>query len=121
TMSLSLALSSSVPHLTTISILPLLPCSIYLRIFFLMIRRPPRSTLFPYTTLFRSHRRDVDRATPPHLRPRHRQRSPGPRRSRMVDRKSTRLNSSHVKISYAVFCLKKKKKEKKVRINDSIE
>src|SRR2546426_5043742 len=84
--------------------------------FFLMIRRPPRSTLFPYTTLFRSHhrqtpatlrfvhvvrgdehggallRQDVDRA--PEL-------APG-------DRKSTRLNSSHLVISYAVFCLKKK-------------
>src|SRR5690349_22044251 len=76
--------------------------------FFLMIRRPPRSTLFPYTTLFRSLSRrlrggdhgggaasagegDLDAA----------------RR----DRKSTRLNSSHVEISYAVFCLKKKKKD----------
>src|SRR3989337_3309613 len=68
--------------------------------FFLMIRRPPRSTLFPYTTLFRSRS--------------------APRSSRWVanecrnmwgtDRKSTRLNSSHGSISYAVFCLKKKKK-----------
>src|SRR6266511_5733613 len=67
--------------------------------FFLMIRRPPRSTLFPYTTLFRSRRcargarccaaQRIDIA-------------------RFGDRKSTRLNSSHVKISYAVFCLKKK-------------
>src|SRR6266496_2562534 len=66
-----------------------------------MIRRPPRSTLFPYTTLFRS-RRDRDRqvAGP---RPR------GRRSGRHRDRKSTRLNSSHVEISYAVFCLKKKK------------
>src|SRR5256885_9437359 len=79
----------------------------FLFFFFLMIRRPPRSTLFPYTTLFRSlagkglrlllcgvtDRRDVgaQRAAP--------------------DRKSTRLNSSHLVISYAVFCLKKKKKK----------
>src|SRR6266496_1473208 len=64
-----------------------------------MIRRPPRSTLFPYTTLFRSrccHETRLGRAD--HL--------PQQRR----DRKSTRLNSSHVEISYAVFCLKKKKK-----------
>src|SRR3989442_7795403 len=82
--------------------------------FFLMIRRPPRSTLFPYTTLFRSHlsglpgRRDQQRAPPD----RRRQRSQhGRRGSGQVegDRKSTRLNSSHVRISYAVFCLKKKK------------
>src|SRR2546426_1189146 len=86
-----------------------------------MIRRPPRSTLFPYTTLFRSHLVQKDRlglleqlvaglpvAEPGRLleqavvfgiRP------PGP----VVDRKSTRLNSSHLVISYAVFCLKKKK------------
>src|SRR3712207_7713782 len=95
--------------------------------FFLMIRRPPRSTLFPYTTLFRSHdprgpqgsrtstdgdasassstrsatgllgdprQRDIDAARHPRIR---------------RDRKSTRLNSSHANISYAVFCLKKKK------------
>src|ERR1041385_9463239 len=68
--------------------------------FFLMIRRPPRSTLFPYTTLFRSARPSKRR------RRRHRQR---PLRRRHADRKSTRLNSSHGYISYAVFCLKKKK------------
>src|SRR2546426_3157826 len=83
-----------------------------------MIRRPPRSTLFPYTTLFRSalpqlvdggdihaagdrderpHRRDVDHVA--------------------GDRKSTRLNSSHLVISYAVFCLKKKKKKKSIQDN----
>src|SRR2546427_3533864 len=72
-----------------------------------MIRRPPRSTLFPYTTLFRSHREAP-------ADPRHRQRRPlrtgdTPDR-RAQDRKSTRLNSSHSQISYAVFCLKKKKK-----------
>src|SRR6266536_3522863 len=69
--------------------------------FFLMIRRPPRSTLFPYTTLFRSPR---SRGGP---RGRH---SPRERRGNRGDRKSTRLNSSHEWISYAVFCLKKKKK-----------
>src|SRR2546426_2550618 len=80
-----------------------------------MIRRPPRSTLFPYTTLFRSPfgrrpavldsflqgRRDK------HPKPAHRASAPG-----QQDRKSTRLNSSHLVISYAVFCLKKKKKRK---------
>src|SRR5437899_8735731 len=78
------------------------PCS---SLFFLMLRRPPRSTLFPYTTLFRSPRdrrrpRDHDRQSRRHAE--HRQRDPRP------DRKSTRLNSSHLGISYAVFCLKKK-------------
>src|SRR5437660_4499146 len=88
--------------------------------FFLMLRRPPRSTLFPYTTLFRSvHGRAADQrpggrlvARLPRARRqlqgagRHQVRAePGARR----DRKSTRLNSSHVAISYAVFCLKKKK------------
>src|SRR2546427_7443551 len=83
-----------------------------------MIRRPPRSTLFPYTTLFRSHRRqrrpvhrdqfirDGQLARGRHLRQRH-----GGRR--VEDRKSTRLNSSHSQISYAVFCLKKKNKNDK--------
>src|SRR5476649_2978015 len=78
-------------------------CSLSLLFFFLMIRRPPRSTLFPYTTLFRSCR---DRARPEHGRVRL-----GARRRQ--DRKSTRLNSSHTVISYAVFCLKKKKKTKR--------
>src|SRR5262245_64625617 len=74
--------------------------------FFLMIRPPPRSTLFPYTTLFRSPGR-CRRGAPSHGRgPRS---PPGPR-ARDPDRKSTRLNSSHLGISYAVFCLKKKKK-----------
>src|SRR6476660_10293875 len=68
--------------------------------FFLMIRRPPRSTLFPYTTLFRSPRRAA-RGTDA--------RPDDGRRGRRGDRKSTRLNSSHQIISYAVFCLKKKK------------
>src|SRR5690349_23093510 len=82
-----------------------------------MIRRPPRSTLFPYTTLFRSVRPGVqvrepleDGELPACLLERH------PRWSSTgawSDRKSTRLNSSHVEISYAVFCLKKKKKTTK--------
>src|SRR3989442_5546951 len=65
-----------------------------------MIRRPPRSTLFPYTTLFRSAITDQGRAQGP---------LPwaSPRNHHKRDRKSTRLNSSHVRISYAVFCLKK--------------
>src|SRR5687768_17987946 len=73
---------------------------VFVVIFFLMIRRPPRSTLFPYTTLFRS----AGRA--------HCGCAPAPRPGRAAprrDRKSTRLNSSHGYISYAVFCLKKKK------------
>src|SRR5438309_11696625 len=96
--------------------------SFFVFFFFLMIRRPPRSTLFPYTTLFRSpktaarHERFRDLA----------QGNPAERkafRTRLLainpifwiaqDRKSTRLNSSHSSISYAVFCLKKKKKKNK--------
>src|SRR3712207_9432696 len=94
--------------------------------FFLMIRRPPRSTLFPYTTLFRSDVAAGQRqlgvvlgADEAAERPR------GGRRDDVVvlgvdvehrhgDRKSTRLNSSHANISYAVFCLKKKKKKNKL-------
>src|SRR3954463_5318629 len=70
--------------------------------FFLMIRRPPRSTLFPYTTLFRSRDPARGRQVLPHV---------GEPRQRVLklDRKSTRLNSSHTIISYAVFCLKNKK------------
>src|SRR6266513_5570817 len=76
-------------------------------LFFLMIRRPPRSTLFPYTTLFRSPRADPGAAH-------HRARRDLLRHGRDLrnqareDRKSTRLNSCHVSSSYAVFCLKKK-------------
>src|SRR5256885_5999477 len=81
-----------------------------------MIRRPPRSTLFPYTTLFRSSRRRVRSRQHLGQRRRHRpepRRSTGrDRRSFRLDRKSTRLNSSHLVISYAVFCLKKKKIQK---------
>src|SRR5438105_10086299 len=90
-----------------------------------MIRRPPRSTLFPYTTLFRSHSTHVGSTTklvkPPSL-------SAIPAIASLTlpsgdtrcsrDRKSTRLNSSHEWISYAVFCLKKKKKKKKVYIKN---
>src|SRR5256885_9249938 len=74
--------------------------------FFLMIRRPPRSTLFPYTTLFRSRRggRPADAGRPGSLTC-----AVADGRERSGDRKSTRLNSSHLVISYAVFCLKKKK------------
>src|SRR5713101_9263335 len=79
--------------------------------FFLMIRRPPRSTLFPYTTLFRSRpgRPLFDAPAATGLL------APGRGRGR-TDRKSTRLNSSHMSISYAVFCLKKKKKKQKQTI-----
>src|ERR1041385_9483168 len=73
--------------------------------FFLMIRRPPRSTLFPYTTLFRSVKYHHFALYPPFS---------CPIRSN-TDRKSTRLNSSHGYISYAVFCLKKKKKKQSTR------
>src|SRR2546427_12883322 len=79
--------------------------------FFLMIRRPPRSTLFPYTTLFRSAASFIlpivsnTRETGPKVI--------GTRSRSTEDRKSTRLNSSHSQISYAVFCLKKKKNQQK--------
>src|SRR5258708_9170443 len=77
-----------------------------------MIRRPPRSTLFPYTTLFRSLpvRRNLQDgwATQPAVR---HEKFFAKRRRQTLDRKSTRLNSSHQIISYAVFCLKKKKKQ----------
>src|SRR5688572_31581789 len=89
----------------------------FLIFFFLMIRRPPRSTLFPYTTLFRSLDAVIQHAWDP---------AAPPFKTGIVtmsiglfamdalvetDRKSTRLNSSHSQISYAVFCLKKKKKK----------
>src|SRR2546429_2908334 len=80
--------------------------------FFLMIRRPPRSTLFPYTTLFRSTtwRNEAKHRMPPVSTAETVIMPKGLRR--YSDRKSTRLNSSHGYISYAVFCLKKKKKAK---------
>src|SRR5699024_12867654 len=81
-------------------------------LFFLWLRRPPRSTLFPYTTLFRSTLSRSPRGRPWRCRTNASASAPAtvcfP-----ADRKSTRLNSSHVSISYAVFCLKKKKKETK--------
>src|SRR5256886_12474953 len=91
---------------------------LYSFFFFLMIRRPPRSTLFPYTTLFRSLRNVDHVEARPTARCRrcdqHYQRQCSPSRqighlAAAGDRKSTRLNSSHSQISYAVFCLKKKK------------
>src|SRR6267154_3335664 len=75
--------------------------------FFLMIRRPPRSTLFPYTTLFRPGRARRSRPPPPRCDSERTRARSSP--ARCPDRKSTRLNSSHPSISYAVFCLKKKK------------
>src|SRR3712207_7439389 len=82
--------------------------------FFLMIRRPPRSTLFPYTTLFRSVRLPqlMEGASYGHLCTLHRpilMEQVWSVDNLTLDRKSTRLNSSHANISYAVFCLKKKK------------
>src|SRR5207245_9676495 len=80
----------------------------YIFFFFLMIRRPPRSTLFPYTTLFRS-------LLHPEVQAQQQEELAFPVHARCVfvdqDRKSTRLNSSHGSISYAVFCLKKKTKK----------
>src|SRR5207247_10872181 len=87
--------------------------------FFLMIRRPPRSTLFPYTTLFRSaafdwtrHGLEVASLLLQEARA---------RTALAGDRKSTRLNSSHEWISYAVFCLKKKKKRKNNKDRRTVE
>src|SRR4051812_49720551 len=96
-----------------LSLLSPLPSHPHFFFFFLMIRRPPRSTLFPYTTLFRS--RPNRPLQPAQLRrdllTLRRRRSITPQLRRRRDRKSTRLNSSHMSISYAVFCLKKKKKK----------
>src|SRR2546429_1558936 len=100
--------------------------SLYFFFFFLMIRRPPRSTLFPYTTLFRSREflgvslREIHVSGPrQHAHPLADEliaarilALAGRKLRRPGDRKSTRLNSSHGYISYAVFCLKKKKKNK---------
>src|SRR5436853_3786528 len=97
-------------HLCSCCLLSLLLLS-FVFFFFLMIRRPPRSTLFPYTTLFRSpclgeFRRRLGERCGQAAQAQGRACPKG-------DRKSTRLNSSHLGISYAVFCLKKKKKKKK--------
>src|SRR5439155_9237087 len=104
----------------------------HLTLFFLMIRPPPTSTLFPYTTLFRSHRIAPPTSLPIVLRPKAQVDLDVSQSSKVrpieevhgcvfdpnevldgTDRKSTRLNSSHVAISYAVFCLKKKTKTAK--------
>src|SRR3712207_8936773 len=105
--------------------------------FFLMIRRPPRSTLFPYTTLFRSPRggrggrpwrecrrlRSIETRAGAEVQPRGSRGGRPWRECRRLrgreDRKSTRLNSSHANISYAVFCLKKKKKNIERKVNSS--
>src|SRR2546430_7210950 len=86
--------------------------------FFLMIRRPPRSTLFPYTTLFRSRgpRRQRDSGRDREARAALVGRPGARARGDRVDRKSTRLNSSHSQISYAVFCLKKKNLERMLSV-----
>src|SRR5437868_11296193 len=85
-------------------------CHYYLHFFLLMIRPPPRSTLFPYTTLFRSLTNYITAAGYPDVESADFRRY-WPEVGALKDRKSTRLNSSHVSISYAVFCLKKKKKK----------
>src|SRR2546426_9607538 len=93
--------------------------TIYLFFFFLMIRRPPRSTLFPYTTLFRSPGQ-IAAVRGGYVHGFQGLEVPGvvpvdevAADAVQLDRKSTRLNSSHLVISYAVFCLKKKKKKKR--------
>src|SRR2546430_6211255 len=100
-----------------------------------MIRRPPRSTLFPYTTLFRSRPQDrvveLGRVEAPPAGLQHglpirvtRLIVPGVQRpwgAPLLDRKSTRLNSSHSQISYAVFCLKKKKNKKSATTIHSVQ
>src|SRR5438477_10655315 len=87
--------------------------SLFLSFFFLMIRRPPRSTLFPYTMLFRSQVEGRIRETIPadELETVNDMIGVPLFYNLALDRKSTRLNSSHMSISYAVFCLKKKKKK----------
>src|SRR2546428_13617631 len=97
--------SSHTSVVSGVLIMMLTHSCVHFSFFFLMIRRPPRSTLFPYTTLFRSTRgaRAAARTCASLGR------ADGVRRERPTDRKSTRLNSSHDQISYAVFCLKKKK------------
>src|SRR5258708_17302875 len=90
--------------------------------FFLMIRRPPRSTLFPYTTLFRSPNVVAQRDRPQEAGSADAEMLPGGQGGRHDgDRKSTRLNSSHQIISYAVFCLKKKKLQQRDRTTPRCE
>src|SRR5437667_11083376 len=101
-------------HSSCVYLLCFVVSFVFLFFFFLMIRRPPRSTLFPYTTLFRSQSSSRDRRlSRAHRRPDHGCRF-------QADRKSTRLNSSHITISYAVFCLKKKKKLEDTNNNERI-
>src|SRR5690349_22508086 len=97
----------------------MLMCQLHVMNLFLMVRLPRKSTLFPYTTLFRSDKvayllkaqslGETERRLPDFPKPINDRRLPGPVTiAASIDRKSTRLNSSHVEISYAVFCLKKK-------------
>src|SRR5260221_2207252 len=85
-----------------------------------MIRRPPRSTLFPYTTLFRSLELKRQNVTPDTI-PAQGTSVLLQRNGNMADRKSTRLNSSHTVISYAVFCLKKKNKLAHAVCNETVD
>src|SRR5256885_11697929 len=99
--------------------------TLYIFFFFLMIRRPPRSTLFPYTTLFRSATLAVVPEEPVAgmalILGVDRFMSECRSLTNFIDRKSTRLNSSHLVISYAVFCLKKKKKYNKNTCDQSLQ
>src|SRR5438445_13647497 len=97
--------------------------NVYYFVFFLIIRRPPRSTLFPYTTLFRSRAWLGRKERSRWQRRSRRARPSGASSFRRIstDRKSTRLNSSHANISYAVFCLKKKKKQKLQPLDEGID
>src|SRR5439155_25267335 len=100
-------------HLITVSFRIYSDYFLFLFFFFSIIRQPPRSTLFPYTTLFRSlHERRIalEKFATKNLKSAKAIKL-SPATTSLLDRKSTRLNSSHVAISYAVFCLKKKKIE----------
>src|SRR5699024_12686549 len=96
--------------LSVLSVFLSLVTSLLFHVFFLLLRPPPRSTLFPYTTLFRSWRMETLVVSGFLTEP------PKMAFIPVLDRKSTRLNSSHVSISYAVFCLKKKKKIQSTRL-----
>src|SRR5690349_22230326 len=85
-----------------------------------MIRRPPRSTLFPYTTLFRSDAAQLGVDLADRHPEAQRERDQPTDGLRVQDRKSTRLNSSHVEISYAVFCLKKKKNSNRKKMRSTL-
>src|SRR3954463_11926921 len=103
-LALTLLLSNAgAPQSWILSVYAVDTCTLLIAYFFLMIRRPPRSTLFPYTTLFRSKINSGVKLP-------HEKIIPIYRSELILDRKSTRLNSSHTIISYAVFCLKKKNK-----------